>query len=167
MFGDLFDLAVQNGLAAIQTQHPGFYYQSAAEQAIARKNVGQKLLSATSTTTMFDPGNFDYIENFVPEHFGQRPWSTSATLGILGGDQSDQKNRETSSIFYLQWREANRVDHSSTILHYLGAASNHFKKYRCPRMRLLIMVSHRRGEIFFSRLELIFRRILFVLGAYR
>ena len=39
VFGDLFDEAIKLGLTAIQTQHPGFYYQQAANHAIARKHL--------------------------------------------------------------------------------------------------------------------------------
>lgn len=39
IFGDLFDEAIKLGLTAIQTQHPGFYYQQAANHAIARKQL--------------------------------------------------------------------------------------------------------------------------------
>lgn len=37
MFGDLFDEAIKQGLTAIQTQHPGFYYQQAANHTISRQ----------------------------------------------------------------------------------------------------------------------------------
>ncbi|CAG2258149.1 TRAPPC11 [Mytilus edulis] len=39
VFGDLFDEAIKLGLTAIQTQHPGFYYQQAANHAVARKQL--------------------------------------------------------------------------------------------------------------------------------
>lgn len=39
VFGDLFEEAIKAGLTAIQTQHPGFYYQEAARHAIARKQL--------------------------------------------------------------------------------------------------------------------------------
>lgn len=39
VFGDLFDEAIKLGLTAIQTQHPGFYYQQAANHAIFRKQL--------------------------------------------------------------------------------------------------------------------------------
>lgn len=42
-FGDLFEDAVQQGLNAIQTQHPGFYYQQAANHAANRKVLCYKL----------------------------------------------------------------------------------------------------------------------------
>jgi hypothetical protein len=36
-FGDIFDEAIRQGLPALQTQHPGFYYQQAAQHAADRK----------------------------------------------------------------------------------------------------------------------------------
>ena len=39
VFGDLFDEAIKLGLTAIQTQHPGFYYQQAANHSINRKQL--------------------------------------------------------------------------------------------------------------------------------
>ena len=36
-FGDIFDDAIRQGLPALQTQHPGFYYQQAAQHAADRK----------------------------------------------------------------------------------------------------------------------------------
>lgn len=37
VFGGLFEEAIELGLPAIQTQHPGFYYQQAAQFAVQRK----------------------------------------------------------------------------------------------------------------------------------
>ena len=43
VFGDLFDEAIKLGLTAIQTQHPGFYYQQAANHSSARKQLCREL----------------------------------------------------------------------------------------------------------------------------
>ena len=43
VFGDMFDDAIKLGLAAIQTQHPGFYFQQAANHAIERKRLSSLL----------------------------------------------------------------------------------------------------------------------------
>jgi len=44
LFGDLFDEAVKlGGLTAIQTQHPGFYYQQAAYHSATRRQLAAKL----------------------------------------------------------------------------------------------------------------------------
>ena len=39
LFGEIFDEAIRQGLTAIQTQHPGFYYQQAASHSITRKQL--------------------------------------------------------------------------------------------------------------------------------
>jgi Foie gras liver health family 1 len=50
MFGDLFDEAIKlGGLTAIQTQHPGFYYQQAAYHSLARKQMVAKLQLQTAS----------------------------------------------------------------------------------------------------------------------
>lgn len=43
MFGDIFDEAVKLGLPAVQTQHPGVYYQLAAQNAVIRKQSCQEV----------------------------------------------------------------------------------------------------------------------------
>ena len=43
VFGDLFDEAIKLGLTAIQIQHPGFYYQQAANHALTRKQLCHSL----------------------------------------------------------------------------------------------------------------------------
>ena len=49
MFGDLFDEAIKlGGLTAIQTQHPGFYYQQAAYHSLTRKQIVAKLQLQTA-----------------------------------------------------------------------------------------------------------------------
>jgi len=44
LFGDLFEEAVKlGGLTAIQTQHPGFYYQQAAGHSATRRQLAAQL----------------------------------------------------------------------------------------------------------------------------
>lgn len=43
LFGDLFESAIRRGLTPIQTQHPGFYYSSAAQYAVQRKKAARQL----------------------------------------------------------------------------------------------------------------------------
>lgn len=47
IFGDIFDDAVKHELPALQTQHPGMYYEQAAQYAIARKTCCQDLCSVS------------------------------------------------------------------------------------------------------------------------
>ena len=55
VFGDLFDEAIKAGLTAIQTQHPGFYYQQAANHAIARKQLCRGLCHVSVSITNRQP----------------------------------------------------------------------------------------------------------------
>ena len=65
IFGDLFALCPQ----AIQTQHPGFYYQESAYQSMARKQIAQ------TTCRRVEQADFDSSEFLKPtEFYGQRPW---------------------------------------------------------------------------------------------
>lgn len=42
-FAELFDEAIRKGLPAVQTQHPGYYFQLAATHATLRHNACQEL----------------------------------------------------------------------------------------------------------------------------
>jgi len=51
LFGDLFDEAIKlGGLTAIQTQHPGFYYQQAAAHCATRRQLAAKLSTSLVST---------------------------------------------------------------------------------------------------------------------
>ena len=51
VFGDLFDEAIKLGLTAVQTQHPGFYYQQAGNHAASRKQLCLKLPQVNNLVT--------------------------------------------------------------------------------------------------------------------
>uniref|UniRef100_A0A915JP50 Trafficking protein particle complex subunit 11 n=1 Tax=Romanomermis culicivorax TaxID=13658 RepID=A0A915JP50_ROMCU len=163
LFADLFRQAVQRGLAPVQTQHPGFYYQSAAEYATARR--GQSLqfkkqhlnlagelpneqLNAVLQRTKLR------LQNFKPEFCGLRPWhallSDYAQVALALGrvqTQADNNNvvcEEKDALTLYQHNEYTIVDQSNIILRYLNMAILHYEKYKCPRMRLLNML--RSGE---------------------
>lgn len=42
-FAELFDDAIRQGLPAVQTQHPGYYFQSAAHHAGLRQTACKEL----------------------------------------------------------------------------------------------------------------------------
>lgn len=42
-FAELFDDAIRQGLPAVQTQHPGYYFQSAAHHAGLRQTCCKEL----------------------------------------------------------------------------------------------------------------------------
>ncbi|CAL1526811.1 unnamed protein product [Lymnaea stagnalis] len=131
VFGDLFDEAIKLGLTAIQTQHPGFYYQQAANHAIFRKQLcqglcmqPQEMKSADVITDYLGPVDF----------YGQRKWRQ--------GHQSIEPpdlQKERDGILALQTKER-QVDHSWLIIPLLSSAVAQFRKYKSPRMKRFLMV---------------------------
>ncbi|XP_071849056.1 trafficking protein particle complex subunit 11-like isoform X2 [Apostichopus japonicus] len=130
IFGDLFDEAIKLGLTAIQTQHPGFYYQQAANHAIARKQLCRGLCHAA--TSMPEPNPLKEKDNL--EFFGQRPWRQ----GHQSIDPPDAQT-EKEGIQALQFLEL-QVDHSWIIIPLLSSAVAQFKKYKSARMKRYLMV---------------------------
>ena len=53
VFGNMFQEAIRGGLPAIQTQHPGIYYQLAAEYAISRRKLAEELCSQVLKRVFF------------------------------------------------------------------------------------------------------------------
>ncbi|XP_071945007.1 trafficking protein particle complex subunit 11-like [Antedon mediterranea] len=130
IFGELFDEAIKMGLTAIQTQHPGFYYQQAANHAIARKQLCRGLCQ--HATHMPSPNPLEGANNL--DFFGQRPWRQ----GHQSIDPPDAQ-MEKEGITALQYQEL-LVDHSWIIIPLLSSAVAQFKKYKSARMKRFLMV---------------------------
>ncbi|KAG1672672.1 Trafficking protein particle complex subunit 11 [Nymphon striatum] len=130
-FGDLFDDAIKQGLAAIQTQHPGFYYQQAANHAMIRKECCYQLCKTVNTYPAEDPLSNEESMEF----YGQRPWRP----GSQSMEPPDPQ-KEKEGIIALKYREITSVNHSKLIIPLLSNAVNHYKKHRCPRMKKNLMV---------------------------
>lgn len=43
LFGELFEEAIRGGLPAVQTMHPGYYYEQAAKHTLDRKAAAAQL----------------------------------------------------------------------------------------------------------------------------
>ncbi|GFT33359.1 trafficking protein particle complex subunit 11 [Nephila pilipes] len=130
-FGDLFEDAVQQGLNAIQTQHPGFYYQQAANHASNRKVMCYKLCKSVQ-----EPSDFEVLEGADSlEYYGQRPWR--ACCQSL---EPPDPQKELKGIMALKYKEYHEVDHSMIIIPLLSSAVAQFKKYKCPRMKRQLTV---------------------------
>ncbi|CAM1313193.1 TRAPPC11 (predicted) [Pycnogonum litorale] len=141
-FGDLFDDAIKQGLTAIQTQHPGFYYQQAANHAILRKQHCYSLCQNVDVII-----KKELLANDASmEFYGQRPWRPS-NQSIDPPDPQKEKD----GIQALQHREITTVNHSKLIIPLLNNAVGQFKKYRCPRMKRYLMVQM--GEEYFHNQE--------------
>ncbi|XP_041357008.1 trafficking protein particle complex subunit 11-like [Gigantopelta aegis] len=140
VFGDLFDEAIKLGLTAIQTQHPGFYYQQAANHSISRKQLCQGLCKPS-----VDEPQHDMVERLAKlEYYGQRPWRQ----GHQSIDPPDAQ-KEKEGIAALQYLET-QVDHSWIIIPLLSSAVAQFKKYKSPRMKRSLMV-HMGEEYFHAK----------------
>lgn len=137
LFGDLFDEAIKLGLTAIQTQHPGFYYQQAANHAIFRKQLCHGLCvdqeKPLQNALLEGLGCLDF--------FGQRPWR-QGHQSIEPPDGQREKDGKAS----LQALERT-VDHSWLIIPLLSSAVAQFRKYKSPRMKRYLMVQM--GEEYF------------------
>ncbi|XP_045777774.1 trafficking protein particle complex subunit 11 [Maniola jurtina] len=128
-FGELFDEAISLGLPAIQSQHPGFYYQQAAQFTAKRR---QAMRSVCCEALQYPPPP-DPMEGIV-EFYGQRPWRP----GRLSADPHDPQ-KEQAAVLALQYNE--RVfNHSAMIISFLGSAITQFKTFHSPRMRKQLVV---------------------------
>ncbi|XP_021915999.1 trafficking protein particle complex subunit 11 isoform X2 [Zootermopsis nevadensis] len=131
VFGDIFDEAIRQGLPALQTQHPGFYYQQAAQHAADRKEACLELCKAVNVYPEPDP----LIGMEHLEFYGQRAWRP----GKLSAEPPDP-DKEKLGIVALQYQEKHLVNHSMIIIGLLGSAITQFKTYHCPRMRRHLVV---------------------------
>ncbi|KRX63046.1 Trafficking protein particle complex subunit 11 [Trichinella sp. T9] len=148
-FAELFDAAVQSGLTTSSAEHPGFYYQTAADYMIRRQrefelsskdgeNETRKAEEAeeqisTATTT-------------VVGYCGQRMgWSLSSAIDSEG-----------------------RFDHSSVAVGLLCNAMAHFKNYpRSVRSRHCLLVRLGMQYVRQGRLEQALQAFLQALGPLR
>ncbi|XP_033218517.1 trafficking protein particle complex subunit 11 [Belonocnema kinseyi] len=130
-FAELFDEAIRQGLPAVQTQHPGYYFQLAARHASHRQAAAKEICNNVETYPEPDP----LTGKEKLEFYGQRPWRP----GKLSAEPADIMG-ETSAIQALQFREKTTVNHSMIIIGLLGNAISQFKIYRCPRMRRVLVV---------------------------
>ncbi|CAH2984804.1 unnamed protein product [Chilo suppressalis] len=128
-FGELFDEAIRAGLPGIQTQHPGFYYQHAAQFTVKRR---QAMRSVCSEAAQYPPPP-DPLEGIV-EYYGQRAWRP----GRLSADPHDPQ-KEQAAVLALQYNER-MFNHSAMIISFLGCAISQFKTFHSPRMRKQLVV---------------------------
>lgn len=95
LMGETFEDAIKKGyLNAVQTQHPGFYYHSAANQCIQRRANSKDFLRKPSTNK---EGHSPIEDLNCLEFYGQRPWRQ----GQQGMDILDEE-KERDGILSLQ-----------------------------------------------------------------
>lgn len=101
----MFEDAIELGLPAIQTQHPGFFYQQAAQQAIQRKKACCQDYLTLDQTAINNLTPLPFGESSLLEFYGQRPWRPSR----LSLEPSEMK-AENEGITALLVRERLQVD---------------------------------------------------------
>ncbi|XP_059480361.1 trafficking protein particle complex subunit 11 [Neocloeon triangulifer] len=129
IFGEIFNEAIEQGLPAVQTQHPGIYFQQAAQYAVKRREACQNF---PETTSYPHPDPLDGQQDL--EFYGQRPWRP----GKLSAEPLDAF-KEKEAVCALQIKES-AVNHSMLIISILGKAITQAKTYRCHRTRRQLVV---------------------------
>lgn len=130
IFGDVFEEAVRLGLPAVQTQHPGFYYQQAAQYAVLRRKTALQVCKDVTAPVS------DLLEGWNElEFYGQRPWRPGKH-----SLEPPEQQREAEGIREVQYHEVKEVNHSNAIIPLFSSAISQFKKYRCPRIKRHLMV---------------------------
>lgn len=114
IMGELFENAYKKEhVTAVQNQHPGFYFHSAATHTIQRRTHLKELLNNKSLTFIqYSTENTSPIEQLNNlEYFGQRPWRQgNKALEIL-----DQQ-KETEAFVCLI--ELEKKENLSVIFNY-------------------------------------------------
>uniref|UniRef100_A0A1Q3F724 Trafficking protein particle complex subunit 11 n=1 Tax=Culex tarsalis TaxID=7177 RepID=A0A1Q3F724_CULTA len=120
-FGELFCDAVKNGLAPLQTQHPGIYFHKAAEFIGKRK---EAFLQCTA---------------LGPADGGKEvaPCSNSALYSDFFGIRGTKTGEPVSEqqIICLVQDNEKSYNHSTAIITLLGQAMAQYKVYKCLRFR--------------------------------
>lgn len=130
MFAELLEEIAHQGFPSVQTQHPGFYYKSAAKYSEQRKRIAAQLCKVDSYPDPDPLANWDKLE-----FYGQRPWRPCQ----LSAEPLDP-DMERQGILAIQYNEYHKIDESAIIIGLLGNAISQFKKYKCPRMRRHLVV---------------------------
>ncbi|KRZ19260.1 Trafficking protein particle complex subunit 11 [Trichinella zimbabwensis] len=148
-FAELFDAAVQSGLTTSSAEHPGFYYQTAADYMIRR----QREFELSFKEEKNEPRTVEETEEQISTtatavvgYCGQRTdWSLSSTIDSEG-----------------------RFDHSSAAVGLLCNAMAHFKNYpRSVRSRHCLLVRLGMQYVRQGRLEQALQAFLQALGPLR
>uniref|UniRef100_A0A1B0G1W3 Trafficking protein particle complex subunit 11 n=1 Tax=Glossina morsitans morsitans TaxID=37546 RepID=A0A1B0G1W3_GLOMM len=131
VFAELFCEAIKNGLPALQTQHPGMYYNKAAEYMQKRKEAF-KQSNPTPSSPMESKQKLNLQNNNITslftEYFGIRAVKA-------GEPQTEQQVnciiRENEENF----NHSVNVSLQAAIINLLSQAMTQFKIYKCLRFR--------------------------------
>ncbi|XP_058829687.1 trafficking protein particle complex subunit 11 isoform X2 [Topomyia yanbarensis] len=126
-FGELFCDAVKNGLAPLQTQHPGIYFHKAAEYIGKRKET----FLQCSALAPASEGSSGVAGQHSSANFNSALYSDF--FGIRG-TKTGEPVSEQQIICLVQELEKS-YSHSATIITLLGQAMAQYKVYKCLRFR--------------------------------
>ena len=103
LMGEIFEEAINKSfLNAVQTQHPGFYFHSAANQCLQRRLDCKEFIQQNTVNRQWTEENPSPIKQLdALKFYGQRPWRQ----GQQGMDILDQ-TKERDGILCLQELEA-------------------------------------------------------------
>ncbi|XP_055608810.1 trafficking protein particle complex subunit 11 isoform X2 [Uranotaenia lowii] len=139
-FGELFCDAVKNGLAPLQTQHPGIYFHKAAEY------VGRRKEAFLQCSALGAPGDGSAAAVAVIGHTaGQQLSSANANSALysdffgIRGTKTGEPVSEQQIICIVQELEKS-FNHSAAIITLLGQAMAQYKVYKCLRFRKKLAV---------------------------
>ncbi|XP_060652772.1 trafficking protein particle complex subunit 11 [Drosophila nasuta] len=122
IFAELFCEAIKNGLPALQIQHPGIYYQKAAEYVIKRREAAQQASATLLNESLNSTDATQSQSNLYTEFFGIRAVKTGDPVA------EQQMNVQLCEL------ERN-FNHSAAIIALLSQAMAQFKIYKCLRFR--------------------------------
>lgn len=122
-FGEIFNEAVKNGLAAIQTQNPAIYYLKAAEHIYKRREIYQQSNAFIPTPTTTEPASPSTQFSLLYSDF----------FGVRNGNEREQGIDQ--QIIALVRELEGKFNYSAVIINLLSQAMSQFKIYRCGRSR--------------------------------
>lgn len=125
LFALVFEEAVRNGLTALQTEHPGYYFFQAAQQTQRQKLAVQRATKALAV----QPAKADVLE---PDYVGQH----KIVFSELTDPSETPADNET---FTLLMGEAEH-NHSETIITLCNRALEQFKKVTVGKRALPVKV---------------------------
>ncbi|XP_062553378.1 trafficking protein particle complex subunit 11 isoform X2 [Armigeres subalbatus] len=129
-FGELFCDAVKNGLAPLQTQHPGIYFHKAAEYIGKRK---EAFLQCTALAPAIGCEGQSVGTDGKQSSTSLNSALYSDYFGIRG-TKTGEPVSEQQIICLVQEMEKS-YNHSAAIIILLGQAMAQYKVYKCLRFR--------------------------------
>ncbi|CAB0043416.1 unnamed protein product [Trichogramma brassicae] len=126
-FAELFDEAIRQGLPAVQTQHPGYYFQLAATHATQRHSAYKELCDASSVIMESESSTG---ENILKNSVLNNGETATDVYCIVPKTASEQPT--STGIFTIKWKsEATGVTTRLTMSRLIMNSTSCGYKYKC------------------------------------